>query len=352
MPQIDFRHIFPAQDADWSANFQAEPQPVSPNLPSSQGEELEASKFRRLGLGRWGWVNIIFAIIAIFGGLFCTFSLFNGPERLRAVAAWPHEFLFPHPSQAEDRIAADRSRLAVSLGLPPVPNGSVRSGNRAGDPFSRTPNSLSLNSPTAPVERGLPGTGPTSPTSSTPPTPPNPQSPLSQLNSSAPGRDGLTQTLNRAATERANIAKMDAKRTVTVVKTAAKSSEKRLSSRGKSTPHGAHRTNGRMTARTPWIAWTARPARTARRARMDRTAKQGVVRQTANSGRSFANHNSQQAMKSARAAMSNSGSGVRTLRGDNAIRGVLSQARLGGLGGSPGGHGGHGGHGGGGGGRH
>jgi hypothetical protein len=346
MPQIDFRHIFPNEDADSSANFQAEPEPVSSNLPPSQGEEVEVSKFRRLGLGRWGWVNIIFAVIAVFGGLFCTFSLFNGPDRLRSVAAWPHEFLFPHPSRAEDRIAADRSRLAASLGLPPVPSGSARQGDRAGDPFSRTPNSLSLNSPTAPNDQGLPGGGPASPASSTFP---NPQSPLSQLHSSAPGRDGLTQTLNRAATERANIAKMEAKRTVTVVKTAAKGSEKRLSSRGKSSPHGAHRTNGRMTARTPWIAWTAR---TGRRARMDRTAKQGVVRQTANSGRSFANHNSQQAMRSTRAAMSNSGSGVRTLRGDNAIRGVLSQARLGGLGGSPGGHGGHGGHGGGGGGRH
>jgi hypothetical protein len=343
MPQIDFRHIFPTEDADLSANFQAEPEPVSSNLPPSQGEEIEASKFRRLGLGRWGWVNIIFAIIAIFGGLFCTFYLFNGPERLRAVAAWPHEFLFPHPSQAEDRIAADRSRLAVSLGLPPVPSGSARSGNRAGDPFSRTPNSLSLNSPTAPNERGLPGASPASPASSTFP---NPQSPLSQLHSSAPGGDALTQTLDRAATERANIAKMAAKRTVTVVKTAVKSSEKRVSSRGKSTPRGAHRTMGRTTPRTPWIAWTARNART------DRTAKHGAMRQTANSGRSSINHNGQQAMRAAHSAMSNRGAGVRTLRGDNAIRGMLSQARLGGLGGSPGGHGGHGGHGGGGGGRH
>jgi hypothetical protein len=346
MPQIDFRNIFPTQDDDSSANFQAEPEPVSSNLAPSQGEEIEVSKFRRSRLGRWGWANIIFAVTAIFGGLFCPFFLFNGPERLRAVAAWPHEFLFPHPSRAEDCIAADRSRLAASLGLPPVPNGSARPGDRAGDPFSRTPNSLSLNSPTAPNEQGLPGAGPASPASSTFP---NPQSPLSQLHSSAPGGDALTQTLNRAATERANIAKMAAKRTVTVVKTDAKSSEKHVSSRGKSTMHGAHKTIGRTKARTPWIAWTARMAR---KARMDRTAKHGAMRQTANSGRSFANHNSQQAMRSARAAMSSSGAGVRTLRGDNAIRGMLSQARLGGLGGSPGGHGGHGGHGAAGGGRH
>jgi hypothetical protein len=149
---------------------------------------------------------------------------------------------------------------------------------------------------------------------------------------------------------------MEAKRTVTVVKTAAKSSEKRVSSKGNRTTHGGHKTMGRATARAPWIAWTARTGRTGRTARRGQTAgraKESALLQTANSGRSFANHNSQQTMRSARAAMSNSGAGVRTLRGDNAIRAVLSEARLGGgLGGSPGGHGGHGGHGGGGGGRH
>ena len=52
-------------------------------------------------LSRPTWTNIIFVALASLGGLFSAFYFFNGADVLRAVAAWPNEFLYSRPVSTE-----------------------------------------------------------------------------------------------------------------------------------------------------------------------------------------------------------------------------------------------------------
>jgi hypothetical protein len=345
MPQIDFVRALSNSNAA-SPSGQGGSQPESSTPPPNQENIVPISKLRRIRLGRWGWTNIIFAATAILGGLFCTFYLFNGGERLRVVAAWPRDFLFPRALPAEDN-TTDRARLAASLGLSPVPIVFGSSANRAGDPFSRTPDSLSLNSPTPPLERTISDAGPTSPDS---PTPPTPRPTFSQLGSSAPGGDSLTQAVHHGAAEIARASKLEEKRTVMVVKTPVKLSGKHTASSEKRSLHIARRAHAQNTI-GHFIAQMMRHHGDRRTAKVRGSF---FLRHTHTSSdqRGRTARQRQQTASAARSAARPTSVSVSGSRGDNGLRG-LSGRGLGALGGSPGGHGGGGGRAGaGGGGRH
>lgn len=218
MPQIDFGKAF--SDPDGS------PSPKPSALPAGFRAAVEPSKFRRTRIGRSGWANIIFVIIAILGGLFCAFYFFDGAELLRGVARWPREFLYSQPGAGKDTY--NSKALAASLGLPlptaasPVPG---KEPDHSGDPFSRAGTPLSsLNPPRSGFGRvsqtpifsapGAPGV-PIIP----PVTNPDPSGFLRALVSPVPGGDQLLHTFNQgvAALQRAKQA--DAVRTVNVVET-------------------------------------------------------------------------------------------------------------------------------------
>lgn len=232
MPQIDFGKAFFNPNDKERRKLGANP-PVDPAQPASFPTHREPSRFRRSRLGRSGWANIIFVLIAVAGGLFCAFYFFNGAELMRMAAAWPREFLYPQPAQsAED---AARSRLATSLGLPMMPN-RANASDHSGDPFSRAmaplsslnpsvaafartamaPNSTNPNVSGSPGVPGLPG-NPGVP--GTPGVPnPNAGSLLSGLGLPIPGGDALMKTFNRAVADLDRLAQLETRRVVIVEK--------------------------------------------------------------------------------------------------------------------------------------
>ena len=234
MPQIDFGRAFSNSD---------KPATSSPSEETAETRRAELSlesvghgapvRFHRAHMGYAEWTNIVFATIASLGGLFCAFYFFGATEVLRTATSWPREYLYPRPeSSAED---SERSRLAASLGLP-TPNDGKAIGGSSGDPFSRTGDLISLNPPNSRLARGVSSSG-SSPESSTalggPAGLPGSVSPLSRLGLPAPGGDGLTQALNKAVSELQRAARMDAKRTVRVVRTVVEREEKRVDRRSR-----------------------------------------------------------------------------------------------------------------------
>jgi hypothetical protein len=190
------------------------------------------ARVRRIRFGLPEWTNIFFTLITIGGGLFYAFYSFNGTQLFRTVGRWPREYLYPRPGSTED-LTNERSRLAESLGLPALPEVN-RDAKNSGDPFSRISGLLRLqpsNGPNA-SDGGRISSGPTSGVSTPnrllgPAGFPAPGSPVSGLGLSAPGGDRLTQSLNRAADDVTKAAKLEARRTIIVVKNAITEKEKK-----------------------------------------------------------------------------------------------------------------------------
>lgn len=184
MPQIDFGQAF-AIPKENDALAVEDLHLVPSDLGENQGEEIEPLRPRRSRLKRSDWVDLIFAIIAVLGGLLCAFYIFDGGKLLRAAAVWPSEFIAAHLS-VEPVISP--SHLAAAPDLP-APK-ATSSSNRSGDPFSRVPGSLSL------VARGVAASSWS----------------LSRLDFPAPGGDELMQTFTRGIVDLGCVARLEARR--------------------------------------------------------------------------------------------------------------------------------------------
>ena len=239
MPQIDFGQAFSNSDKSFPSPPSVETVLIPETPAGAQMDEgVESSKFRRSRLGRSEWANIIFAIIAILGGLFFAFYFFNGAELLRAAKSWPREYLYSEPGPPDDA-HSDRSRLADSLGLP-APSEGQTAGRASGDPFSRT--SDLLNPPTSRLTRaasaaaGTPGSpvtrGPSGGLT-------GPGSPLSGLGLPAPGGDALKQTFDKAVSDLQRVARSGSQRTINVLQTNVTHVEKRVIGRARNSVKGA-----------------------------------------------------------------------------------------------------------------
>jgi hypothetical protein len=245
MSQIDFGRAL--SDAKESAASPAGAETAARNAGAIDNVvsffRLGAARFRRIHLGVSEWTNILFTVIALGGGLFCALYFFNGAELLRTASRWEREYLYPRPGSLDDA-ANERSRLAESLGLPTLPDSKTDSGRR-GDPFSRVNGLLGLqpsNSPNgstagrtssdatsaSPVSKGVSAAGE-----------PGLASPLSNLGRSAPGGDRLAQSLNRAVADMQRAAKLEARRTVIVVKNKVTQADKGTAIRTKVTSRSA-----------------------------------------------------------------------------------------------------------------
>ena len=309
MPQIDFGQAFSDLDKPVSSPWCGEAWPAreSPVRDAGVGS-TELSTSRRSRLGRSGWTNIFFTIIALWGGLFCAFYFFNGAELLRSALSWPREYLYMQP-RAGDGSDADRLRLAASLGIAALGEAKLPGAN-SGDPFSPTKDFISLNPPTPRSARsdsggrlasgfvntfgGLPGGSPDA------------GSVLSRLGLPAPGGDALMQAFNSAVVNLQRMTRLNVQRTVVVVQTAVTGIEKHANSRAKNTGRGTQTHANNLFGQTNSQIGNAQP-----------TA--GPATST------------QQALSSARGGFSGLGGGL------SGIRGGLSGG-VGGLGGSLGSH--------------
>jgi hypothetical protein len=239
MPQIDFGQAFSTPD-DGASSTEKSSTPGASQFPHASVRDVESSKFRRTRLGRSELTNIIFAIIAVLGGLFCAFYFFNGAELLRGAVAWPREFLYPQPaSPAQDGL--DRARLAATLG---VADPSEHPSDRSGDPFSRANNLLTLDPP--PLGRAAPAAAPGTPGLPAAPPVPGPGSLLSQLGSQLPGGDALLQTFNRGVAEIGRISQVDAQRTVVLVETKVVQTARQTAAKARNTLGNTQNTVGNV----------------------------------------------------------------------------------------------------------
>ncbi len=265
MPLIDFGRAFSNSDKTVtpSPGEEAVGTPLAEPVLESMRHSEPGSLHHQSHMGYSEWTNIVFATIATLGGLFCAFYFFGANEVLRTATAWPREYLYPRPeSSAEDR---ERARIAASLGLPTPPDGKAVGGS-SGDPFSRTSDLISLNPPNSRLARGASSSG-NSPASSIglggAAGLPGAVSPLSRLGLPAPGGDGLTQALNKAVSDLQRAAKMEAKRTVRVVRTVVERGGKRADRHSRipaNAPDGVAQATDRVSARGEQAPQTASAA--------------------------------------------------------------------------------------------
>ena len=327
MPLIDFGRVFSNSDKPVTSRPSGEttgtPRAEPPLESVGQGE---LARFHRLRLGYAEWTNIVFACFAILGGLFCAFYFFSGSEVFRTATSWPGEYLYPRTESSDGN--SERSRLAALLGLPSPPEGKAVGGS-SGDPFSRTGDLISLNPPNSRLARGASSSGSSPGSSISPGGPaglPGSLSPLSRLGFPAPGGDGLTQALNKAVSDLQRAAKMEAKRTVRVVRTVVERGGKRVDRRSPN-----------ATKCAPVIVAQAAGRVLARGER---------AQQTASSTSSSASNTIQPTLEGAHNSVSNLNGGLGGRRGGelSGLRGDLGKAggglgghtRMGGLGGGHG----------------
>lgn len=218
MPQIDFAQAFAEEDVSVTTHSTLLP-------PSGSGEAAETPvvlESPRLGLrtarlGRSEWANILFAAIAIAGGLFCAFYFFNGADLVRTALSWPGEYLYPRP--LGENIPVVTKAFPDGTLLPgPLPERRSSKTDSSGDPFPRASRVLSLDQPIGSFPRGGGGgltAGTPSPVLPPPifgsPLPPGipglpggsvgglpgPGTLISRLTLLLPGGDALTQFLRR-----------------------------------------------------------------------------------------------------------------------------------------------------------
>ncbi len=246
MPQIDFGQAFSNSD---KSSPGAEPR-SAPETPArvQTNEMVEPARFRRSHLGGSDWANIIFAVIAIVGGLFFAFYFFNGAELLREAKSWPRDYFYSQPGPPDDA-HSDRAHLADSLGLPALRKGKAAS-RESGDPFSRT--SDLLNPPNSRLTRAAAGGMPRSAVGGGPAGGlVGPGSPLSNLGLPAPGGDALTHTFDKAVSGLQPVTRSSPQRTVHVVKTTATRAEKHAAGHAENSVSCAQRTATHPGGRAP-----------------------------------------------------------------------------------------------------
>jgi hypothetical protein len=212
MPQINFAEPLAEE------NGAAMPHPIETvrdfELPAETVAFVEPSRFRTTRLGRSEWANVLFAGMAIAGGLFCAFYFFNGTELVRAALAWPGESLYPRPLPPGENIAVATKAIPDDAPLPGTPPDSRSSkGDPSGDPFSRTSKLITIDRSVRSFPRGGGGlrAGSRPPVFGSLVSPgvpggsvgglPGPGTLLSRLTLLFPGGDALTQTLQAAVAD-------------------------------------------------------------------------------------------------------------------------------------------------------
>jgi hypothetical protein len=192
MSQIDFGNAFSKADEPASSASNAE---AATLLDGHSAKNSAAPKVSRSRLGRDGWTNILFTIVAVGGGLFLAFYFFDGADFRRG------EYSARPPSR-EGTVPPARNAAPESTA-----SDAKTQRRNSGDPFSRINELLSVNPPS--LRLGRTALGEVIPPGSIPP--PNapvfrltgPSTLLSGLRLSLPYGDSLTQALNRGALERA-----------------------------------------------------------------------------------------------------------------------------------------------------
>jgi hypothetical protein len=92
--QIDFRQFFPPPEDISPA---PSPEPTNAlNTPRISSNLLPRSGFRGSD-----WLNLLFAVVTIIGGLLVSVRYFGGAESFRRATSWPREFLYPRPPSAQ-----------------------------------------------------------------------------------------------------------------------------------------------------------------------------------------------------------------------------------------------------------
>jgi hypothetical protein len=114
--QIDFRQFFPP------------PPDISPLNDPIPGPELLEIAQRRSGnplrcasIGGSDWVNGIFVLVTILGGLFLSVRYLGGPETFRSTTKWSREFLYQRPASIESYAKIDIPALSQRDALSPKP---------------------------------------------------------------------------------------------------------------------------------------------------------------------------------------------------------------------------------------
>lgn len=217
MPQVDFGKAF-AEESVPPTVHSTSPPATEFDLPEEAHAFIEPSRFRVTRLGRSEWANVLFAVLAIAGGLFCAFYFFNGADLVRAALARPGEYLYPRPVPSGQHIALTTGALPEEAPLSEtLADRRSSKTDPSGDPFSHASKLITLDRPTGSFPRGGGGltVGSLSPVlsppvSGSPAIPvaglagglvgglPGPGTLISRLTLLLPGGDALTQALRRA----------------------------------------------------------------------------------------------------------------------------------------------------------
>jgi hypothetical protein len=99
--QIDFRQFFPPPE-----DISPAPPPGLPITPDTP--RISSSLMPRTGFSGSDWLNLLFAVVTIIGGLLVSIRYFGGPEPFRRATSWPREFLYPRPPSAQAEAKIDR----------------------------------------------------------------------------------------------------------------------------------------------------------------------------------------------------------------------------------------------------
>jgi hypothetical protein len=99
--QIDFRQFFPPPE-------DISPAPPPELLPEPNTPRISSSLMPRTGFSGSDWLNLLFAVVTIIGGLLVSIRYFGGPEPFRRATSWPRELLYPRPPSAQAEAKIDR----------------------------------------------------------------------------------------------------------------------------------------------------------------------------------------------------------------------------------------------------
>ena len=186
MPQLDFREALSTPEQNLLSVDSAIAASTA-IFPNENEEKFSAGAVR---FSRSTWTNVVFVTIASIGAVFCAFYFFNGAQVLRAAAAWPNEFLYPRPADAEnfgaeqpnavDRFSRTGSDSRKSKDAPfdrnYFPSSLTQPGTNLG---AFNPGAFNLSNPGAPFSSVT--------------------SPITQLNFLPPGADSLFQSFYQRA---------------------------------------------------------------------------------------------------------------------------------------------------------
>jgi hypothetical protein len=323
IPHIDFQKIFttlsesgpPTQQEDFGDQQKPSQSAVDKRKP--------AKLVRGVRLTYTDQANILFVVTTFAGGLFCAFYFFDRSDLSYRKAFGPREFLYPRPRAEAQNSRMDTFRRADEH-MPPSGLNSGRLPGRDVNPFGRNFSLLNSSPSSALASNGAN----VSPAGSGP----NSGSPLAALNRTAPGGDALSQALHQGAADMDRASKLDAHRTVIVMRTgpnAATKTGQRLSGRAKRTTQRALRTGAKLSSRGHALTMRGRGQRNSQhRSRVNNaTRNRGMF-----AGRQSVDHHAGlRAFNSMRNAFS------------NPSRGLGAERNHGGRGGGHGGRGGRGG---------